>query len=142
MSGRQFAAFHIHRWTAGEFRWRATMQKIVGHWRPTVNLLTWQRLCFRNTDSTIPLLPKSQASSHLLWVYSPVCVGTWSETPKIGFLTTTLISLLPGNCCKEIHVHDKDYQQYIFDARRVPTIYFKILVYLNFINKMLKNYLF
>ena len=31
-----------------------------------------QRLCFRYTDSTISLLPKSeiQASSHLLWVYS------------------------------------------------------------------------
>ena len=36
-----------------------------------------QRLCFRYTDSTIPLLlnPKFQASSHLLWSYSPVCVG-------------------------------------------------------------------
>ena len=40
-----------------------------------------QRLCFRYTDSTIPLLPKYgfksefQASSHLLWLYSPVCVG-------------------------------------------------------------------
>ena len=27
-----------------------------------------QRLCFRYTDSTIPL-------NHLLWLYSPVCVG-------------------------------------------------------------------
>ena len=36
-----------------------------------------QRLCFRYTDSTIPLLPRSEilASSHLLWLYSPVCVG-------------------------------------------------------------------
>ena len=34
-----------------------------------------QRLCFRYTDSTIPLLPKFQASSHLLELYSPVCVG-------------------------------------------------------------------
>ena len=34
-----------------------------------------QRLCFRYTDSTIPLLPKSEISSHLLWLYSPVCVG-------------------------------------------------------------------
>ena len=35
-----------------------------------------QRLCFRYIDSTIPLLSKSkfQASSHLLWLYSPVCV--------------------------------------------------------------------
>ena len=36
-----------------------------------------QHLRFRYTDSTIPLLfnPKFQASSHLLWQYSPVCVG-------------------------------------------------------------------
>ena len=37
-----------------------------------------QRLCFRYTDSTIPryyLNPKFQASSHLVWMYSPVCVG-------------------------------------------------------------------
>ena len=33
-----------------------------------------QRLCFRYTDSSIPLLPKSEISS-LLWLYSPVCVG-------------------------------------------------------------------
>ena len=38
-----------------------------------------QHLCFRYTDSTIPLLryhnQKFQASSHLLWLYSPVSVG-------------------------------------------------------------------
>ena len=37
-----------------------------------------QRLCFHYTDSTIPVFfpnPKFQASSHLLWLYSPVCVG-------------------------------------------------------------------
>ena len=37
-----------------------------------------QRLSFRYTDSTIPLLPKSEifrASSHLLWLYKLVCVG-------------------------------------------------------------------
>ena len=33
-----------------------------------------QRLCFRYTDSTIPLLPKFQAPSHLLKLYSLVCV--------------------------------------------------------------------
>ena len=31
-----------------------------------------QRLCFRYTDSAIPLL--FQASSYILWLYSPVCV--------------------------------------------------------------------
>ena len=36
-----------------------------------------QRLCFSYTDSTIPLLPISEISpSHLLWLYSPVRVGT------------------------------------------------------------------
>ena len=36
-----------------------------------------QHLCFRYTDSTIPLPlnPKFQASSHLLWLYSLVSVG-------------------------------------------------------------------
>ena len=36
-----------------------------------------QRLCFHYMDSTIPLLPnpKFQASSHLLYLYSLVCVG-------------------------------------------------------------------
>ena len=53
-----------------------------------------QRLCFRYTDSTIPLLPKSEISS-----FSPSSVAvqpglyrTWSETPKTGFLRTRLIS--------------------------------------------------
>ena len=34
------------------------------------NRKTDQRLCFRYMDSTIPLLPKFQASSHLLRLYS------------------------------------------------------------------------
>ena len=38
-----------------------------------------QRLCFRKSDSTIPLLlklnPKFQASSSFLCLYRPVCVG-------------------------------------------------------------------
>ena len=36
-----------------------------------------QHLCFRYTNSTIPLLPKSeiQASNHPLWLYIPVYVG-------------------------------------------------------------------
>ena len=51
-----------------------------------------QRLCFRYTDSKIPLLPKSEISS-----LSPSSVAvqpglcrTWSETPKTDFLTTRL----------------------------------------------------
>ena len=53
-----------------------------------------QRLCFCYIDSTIPLLPKSEISS--LYPFSvtvqPGLCGTWSETPKTGFLTTRLIS--------------------------------------------------
>ena len=52
-----------------------------------------QRLCFRNTDSTIPPLHKYEISSlypSSVAVQSDLC-GTWSETPKTGFLTTRLI---------------------------------------------------
>ena len=52
-----------------------------------------QRLCFRYTDSAIPLLSKSEISS--LYPSSvavqPGLCRTWSETPKTGFLTTRLI---------------------------------------------------
>ena len=53
-----------------------------------------QRLCFRYTESTIPLLPKSEISSlepSSVAVQPGLC-GTWSETLKTGFLTTKLIS--------------------------------------------------
>ena len=54
---------------------------------------TDQRLCFRYTDSTIPIFPKSEISS--LWpssvVVQPGLCQTWSETPETGFLTTRLI---------------------------------------------------
>ena len=53
-----------------------------------------QHLCFRYSDSTIPLLPTSEISS--LYISSvavqPGLCQTWSETPKNGFLTTRLIS--------------------------------------------------
>ena len=52
-----------------------------------------QRLCFRYTDSTIPLLSKSEISS--IWRSSvaaqPSLCRTWSKIPKTGFLTTRLI---------------------------------------------------
>ena len=37
------------------------------------------------TDSTNPLLHKFQASSHLLWLYSPVCVGAGQNPRKPVF---------------------------------------------------------
>ena len=52
-----------------------------------------QPLCFRYTDSTISLLPKYKISSlqpSSVAVQPGLC-GTWSETPKTGFLTTRLI---------------------------------------------------
>ena len=56
-----------------------------------------QRLCFCYTDSTIPLLSKSETLS--LWLSSvvvqPGLCRTRSETPKTGFLTTRLILLKP-----------------------------------------------
>ena len=52
-----------------------------------------QHLCFRYTDSTIPLLPKSKISS--LYPSSvavqPGLYGTRSKPPKTGFLTTRLV---------------------------------------------------
>ena len=75
-----------------------------------------QRLYFRYTDSTIPLLSKSEISSLMLSfvVVQPVSCGTWSETPKTGFLTTRLIfqrylickfqrELITGNSMRYMH---------------------------------------
>ena len=51
-----------------------------------------QRLCFRYTDSTIPLLPKYEISSlqPSSVVVQPGLCRTWSETPKTGFPRTRL----------------------------------------------------
>ena len=57
-----------------------------------------QRLCFRHTDSTIPLQPKSEISSlypSSVTAQLGLC-RTWSETPKTGFLTTRLKSSMYG----------------------------------------------
>ena len=47
-----------------------------------------QRLCFRFIGRKVPLLPKSKvsASSHLLTLYSPVCVGAGRQTQRQIFL--------------------------------------------------------
>ena len=52
-----------------------------------------QRLCFRYTDSTIPLLPNFEISSLLAFsvAVQPGLCRTWSETQKTGFLRTRLI---------------------------------------------------
>ena len=51
-----------------------------------------QRLCFHETDSTIPLLVESEISSILpssVTVQTDLC-QTWSETLKTSFLMTWL----------------------------------------------------
>ena len=53
------------------------------------NCVADQCPCFRYTDKTIPLLPKSESS---LAVQPGLC-RTWSESPKTPFLTTRLICL-------------------------------------------------
>ena len=55
-----------------------------------------QRLCFRYTDSTMPLLLKSEISSFgpaSVTVHAGLC-WTWSETKIVGFLTHRLIRSL------------------------------------------------
>ena len=54
-----------------------------------------QRLCFRYTDSTMPLLPKCEISSlepSSVDVQPGLC-RIWSKTPNTGFLATRLISI-------------------------------------------------
>ena len=70
-----------------------------------------QRLCFRYTDSTISLLPKYEISSlqPSSVAMQPGLCGTWSETPKTGFLTTRLIlaqnyeAVLPSTCAHNLY---------------------------------------
>ena len=52
-----------------------------------------QRLYFRYTDSTIPLLPiyKITSLQPSSVAVQPGLCRTWSKTPKTGFLTTRLI---------------------------------------------------
>ena len=60
-----------------------------------------QRLCFRYTDSTTPLLPKYEISSlqpSFVAVQTGLC-QTWSETPKTGFLITRLTCTFSSEVC-------------------------------------------
>ena len=70
-----------------------------------------QRLCFRYSDSTIPLLPTSEISSLLpsSVVVQPGLCRTWWETPKTGFLTTRLNYqaewTFPSLSIEQVHLH-------------------------------------
>ena len=54
-----------------------------------------QRLCFRYTDST-------KASCHLVWLYSPVCVGSGRKprrpvfSQRGSFMSLVLTNMSPG----------------------------------------------
>ena len=72
-----------------------------------------QRICFRYTDSTIRLLPKSEISSlsPSSVTAQPGLCGTWSETPKTGFPRTRLILSISTEilyqlafCCNKFHM--------------------------------------
>ena len=58
-------------------------------YKKDLNRTADQRLCFRYTDSAIPLLAKSEISNLYLSsvVVQPGLCRTWSETPKTSFLT-------------------------------------------------------
>ena len=62
-----------------------------------------QRLRFRYSDSTNPLLSRSEISSlySSCVVVEPALCGTWSETPNTGFLTTRLKTIASIHTCVE-----------------------------------------
>ena len=57
----------------------------------TAQLIIAFVFAIRVVQSLYFLNPKFQASSHLLRLCSPVCVGSGQKTPKTSFLTTRLI---------------------------------------------------
>ena len=68
----------------------------IGENKSTDQLRADQRLCFRYTDSRIPLLLKSKISSfypYSVTVQAGLC-RTWSETQIVGFLMQRLICQL------------------------------------------------
>ena len=78
--------------------------------------LRGNRLCFaiRIVQSLYYLHPKFQASSHLLWLYSPVCVGPGQKPRRSVFFTTRLISEEEIRC--------------IFDDNKLKDIFYQIFI--------------
>ena len=78
-----------------------------------------QRLCFRYTDSNIPLLSKFKILSLLpsSMAVQPGLCWTRSETPKTGFLTTRLISYFHGGLGMKTF-----FQPFLTPARRVAVL--------------------
>ena len=56
----------------------------------SAKLITAFVFAIRIVQSLFYLNPKFQASGHLLWLYSPVCVGPGRKPRKTAFLTTRL----------------------------------------------------
>ena len=57
----------------------------------TVKLISAFVIATQIEQSLFFLNPKFQASSHVLWMYSPVCVGPGRKPRRPVFLTTRLI---------------------------------------------------
>ena len=88
-----------------------------------------QRLCFRYTDRTIPLLPTSKISS--LYPSSvavqPGLCRIWSETPKTGFLTTKLIPVLIMPVLRDCLFVPLEVMHY-GDPKASPRVYMSLVV--------------
>ena len=84
-----------------------------------------QRLCFRYMDSTIPLLPESEISSIKTYslVVQPGLCGTWSETPKTGFLRTRLISDRISNTDPFLLTREKHSHQIVHSVTYITVSY-------------------
>ena len=61
-----------------------------------------QHLCFRYMDNTIPLLIKTEASSHRLWRHRPVCVRPgWKHEDQFSCVMAQMKSCISTlNFCK------------------------------------------
>ena len=82
-----------------------------------------QLLCFRYTDSTTPLLPKSEISSvqpSSVDVQPGLC-RTWSETPKTSFLTTS--SFNPEKQTISCNINNKTNISRVFDITDLDPSY-------------------
>ena len=81
-----------------------------------------QRLCFRNTivQSLYFLNPKFQASSHLLWLYSLVCVGPGqkSRRPVFSHRGSYAKSSLSHNAVHTYKYDEQESHLSIFSVRK------------------------
>ena len=71
----------------------------------TAQLISAFVFAIRIVESLFYLIPKFQGSSHLLWLYSPVCIGPGRKPRSNVFLTTRLICLLSKK--QHLHIHIK-----------------------------------